>query len=208
MNKKTYYFVIAIISFISFLTFTLLIKNELFNKIDFRLALIIQKYIPQRIDPLLSVFSLVGSFEVLTLILILILILTKKVKNFLIIIAFVFGHLIEILGKTLLYHPGPPYRFFRYDLDFLFPSSYIQASSSYPSGHSFRTVFLAVIFTVLIVNSKRISQKKKQLLTLGIMVFTIIMLISRVSLGEHWFSDVLGGTLLGLSYGFFSLLII
>lgn len=208
MNQKIKYFILGTVTFIFFLVFTLIVKYKLISHLDFNSTIKIQYHIPRSLDSFLSLFSLLGSFEVLTLILIAVLIISKKTRNFLILAFFLFGHLVEILGKSFLNHPGPPYLFFRYDLDFLFPSSYIQAGSSYPSGHSFRTVFLAVIFIALTAYIKKISHKKKQLLISAIAVFTLIMLISRVSLGEHWFSDVLGGTLLGLSYGFFSLLVI
>ncbi len=207
-EHKLYYFLGASFSLIAFLLLTLVVKWRRIVYLDSHFTFQLQKYVPLFLDPFFSLFSLLGSFEVLTLILIIVLLLMKKAKNLVILLFFVVGHTIEVAGKTLLFHPGPPYQFFRYNLDFLFPTAYFQARSSYPSGHSFRTVFLAVILTALIWQTRQLSLKKKKILIFFILSFSLIMLISRVSLGEHWFSDVLGGVLLGLSYGLFSLVMI
>jgi len=39
-----------------------------------------------------------------------------------------------------------------------------------------------------------------------LVAFNGVMLMSRVSLGEHWTSDVVGGAILGTSAAFFSFL--
>lgn len=112
--------------------------------------------------------------------------------------AFMLGMGVEFFGKYLLNHPGPPFMFFRYDLGFLFPSSYIQPGSSYPSGHSFRTVFLCVVILYILVQAKSVTRSTKIVLAAMVTFATLLVLVSRVSLGEHWTTDVIGGTLLAL----------
>lgn len=203
-NKK--YLKLGILFFLGFLLFSFLTKLGFLDKIDFNFTVKIQNHIPKAIDGIFSFFSVIGGVEITFFALLLILALRKKINGLVIFSLFVIGHVIEVLGKTFFYHPGPPYMFFRYDFPILFPRSYVQAAFSYPSGHSLRAIFLAIIFLFLLGVSKKIGLKKKVLVKSIILCLTIIMLISRISLGEHWFSDVVGGSFLGLSFGFFSLM--
>ncbi len=203
---RKFYFSFGILFLLAFFYFTYLVKAESFTRLDFDSMVRVQNHIPKKFDTVLSFFSLLGSFEILLVVLLLALLLRRKLAGFATLFIFFAAHLIEIFGKSLLNHPGPPFRFFRYDLPLLFPSSYVQPGSSYPSGHSLRIVFTAIIFFYLVHRSKAFNPTVKLLIKSFIVAFMLIMLITRISLGEHWLTDVIGGSLLGTSFGFISLL--
>lgn len=205
--KKSFLFLLllSVIFFVLFFIFTFTVKSKMLNRFDFYTTVQLQNHIPLRFDGFFSFLSLIGSVEILSVLLLIIVIFQKKIRAFLIFIPFIGAHLVEIIGKGFLHHPGPPFMFFRYNLGFLFPSSYINTGSSYPSGHSLRIIFVSVIIAYLIKKSK-LQLINKYVVYCLILLFAGFMLVSRISLGEHWVSDVIAGALLGMSSGLFAII--
>lgn len=208
MKNKSARFVLLLFGisfFILFILFTFVVKSKALDNFDLSTTVWIQNHLSKKFDTILSLFSLLGSFEVTFVILLVFLYFRKKLSGIMVALIFFFVHVLEIFGKAFLYHPGPPNIYFRYNLSFLFPSAYVKPGSSFPSGHSFRTIFVLLVAAFIISQAKKMSSEKKIVLNCLLITFVFLMLFSRISLGEHWFTDVLGGSLLGGSFGIFSL---
>jgi undecaprenyl-diphosphatase len=196
----------GILLFLAFVFFSFLVHKNVFTQIDFDTTVRLQDKIPRRFDFFFSLLSLIGSFEIVSVILLVLWLFLRKLRFVFVLFIFGFFHLLELYGKAFVSHPGPPYLFFRYDIPFQFPTSYVQPGSSYPSGHLARTLFLSTILIFIIYHLQKLSSFQKRLLYCLIVIFVGLMFISRIYLGEHWLSDVIGGSILGSSMGILSVL--
>lgn len=105
----------------------------------------------------------------------------------------------EVYGKSVVHHPAPPFYMIKNPTT-IFPKYYINDEFSYPSGHAARAVFMGVLFysLFLIHNSQFKRKKVHALLAIGILGYILLVATSRIYLGHHWLSDIIGGGLLGL----------
>jgi membrane-associated phospholipid phosphatase len=136
----------------------------------------------------------------------------KKFRLSGLIIPILFGLLIlgEIYGKNVVHHPSPPF-FMIKNPTTIFPKYYINDQYSYPSGHAARSIFLGLVFLSLVFQHvPQWIQSKKRVALLGVLVgfYILIVSVSRIYLGHHWLSDIIGGGLLGASMGLLTMAII
>ncbi len=191
---------LGLLAFTLFIFLSFLVAEDLFTRFDFDTTVRIQNFLPERVVGIFSSFSLLGSAESASLILLLTLFLFKLPKKFIALGFYVLTGIIELAGKMIIEHHGPPVMFLKTNLAVHFPTSYIPHEFfAYPSGHSARTAFVSLVLMVVIWISPKLSKKLKIVLISGVLVFDFVMFLSRVYLGEHWTTDVMGGILLGFS---------
>jgi membrane-associated phospholipid phosphatase len=95
--------------------------------------------------------------------------------------------LMTIVGKGIIARNRPPLA------DAVPPFEY---SPSFPSGHTLNAVAVIGIITYLLL-LRRHHRWSRALLIAGASAYALLVGLSRVFLGHHWFTDVLAGWLLG-----------
>lgn len=129
----------------------------------------------------------------------------KKIRILAIPILFALLVVGEMYGKSVVHHPAPPF-FMIKNPTTIFPKYYINDEFSYPSGHVARAVFIAVL--VLRIRYYVLRKNKRLWILAGLSIYVGLVSLSRIYLGHHWLSDVIGGVILGGALGFFTTAVI
>lgn len=81
-----------------------------------------------------------------------------------------------------------------------------ESSPSFPSGHTLNAAAIIAVIAYLIVLQLDSTLAKAATIT-GLSLFILLMGISRIYLGHHWFTDVLAAWMIGLGWAALVMLI-
>ena len=187
--KKNLKYIVCIFSLISFLILAYLIKTKTNLVIDEKIYSFISKFISNNITTAVKFITFLGSATVVigVTVLSLIFIKDKKVGLFM---------SIDLVVITI----------FQYILKFVFQRNrpiginlVEETSYSFPSGHSL-TAMAFYGFIIYLIYSSKLPKRSKNIYISLFSLLIFIVGISRVYLGVHFFTDVIGAFSFSLFY--------
>lgn len=171
-----------------FITLIVLIKTENINTIDSLVYQSISSFINPTLTKIFKIITFFGStiFIVIATIIILSTLWKSRGKLFLLLIIIAMS--LSSLLKLIIARPRPEV------LKLVIEDTY-----SFPSGHTIAISTLGGFLIYLIWQEKgRLSKNLKVILTSILIIVALLVMLSRIYLGAHFFSDILGGIIISI----------
>lgn len=182
-------YIYLIITFLLIIVTTCIMKSKMYDLIlgfDHKVIDFMSQMINTYFTKFFNILTNFGDFYIPIIIIVCILIFIKNKKCFYLVASgYAFSGLVVYISKTITQRPRP--------LEALIQ---IPKSFSFPSGHTLTSiVFYMTLWYVLTYK----STKRVKIITFILMLIIVILIgLSRIYLGVHYFSDVIGGILLAI----------
>lgn len=182
MKKRTNIIIIIALTILLIIEI-ILVKTNSFPQIDSFVYTLISNFITPVNTAIFKLFSFFGSEIFIIILCLLVLFLFKKKSRG---IGFTFILLLSTLfnqGLKLIVGRERP------DINQLVTES----SYSFPSGHTMIITTIVGLFIFYLWNNKKGSRTKKIVITIILTIIAFLVMLSRIYLGVHYFSDIIGG---------------
>lgn len=182
MKKRTNIIIIIALTILLIIEI-ILVKTNSFPQIDSFVYTLISNFITPVNTAIFKFFSFFGSEIFIIILCLLVLFLLKKKSRG---IGFTFILLLSTLfnqGLKLIVGRERP------DINQLVTES----SYSFPSGHTMIITTIVGLFIFYLWNNKKGSRTKKIVITIILTIIAFLVMLSRIYLGVHYFSDIIGG---------------
>ncbi len=178
---------------IGFILLTYYVSVNPIPPFDHQISLFIQKYHSDPLDKIMLAISIFGELPysfILVLIVATIFYRLKYKRESYFILSILCSGLIILGVKNIIDRPRPT--------EFYVRLVEINRFQSYPSGHVLSYILFFGFMMVLMRKLKHLPLLTRNIISYTSLFFIITIAFSRVYLGAHWFSDTLGGFMLGL----------
>ncbi len=187
--KKYLKWIVCVLSFTIFIVLSILVLTRNDIHIDLTIYSFISKYISNNLTSTVKILTNLGSALIVIGIAIIVLIFYKNKRYGLFMsINLVTITLLQLILKSIFARSRPV------DINLIEETGY-----SFPSGHSL-TVMAFYGFIIYLIYISKLNKKSK---IIYISLFSLIILVvglSRIYLGVHFFTDVLGAFTFAISY--------
>lgn len=179
--------IIIIVLSLLFVILCILVKLDLLSNIDESVYKFITSNMDDTTTNIYKVITFFGStifmVGLCVLLLVLFIIIKKNIYGYIISGTLIFSTIMNNVIKVIIRRERPIYMIVR------------ETTFSFPSGHTMASVSMYGIL-IYLINKSNMNKKLKIILSIILGMIPLMVATSRIYLGAHYFSDILGAIML------------